>query len=96
MWFPTQRELLAANVITKIVDSSNFASSGINDWQKPDIADKALLSIPLYVGLKEKDPESYALLGDRFADGLRKGNIIVAMEGEIRSVFSKPSSAKIF
>jgi hypothetical protein len=53
----------------------------------PDAIDKALLETPLYVALKDKDPQSYALIRDRFAEGIRRGSTSLAMLSEVRSVF---------
>jgi hypothetical protein len=86
MWFPTQQQLLDAGIITKVVDRADYAFSGV-DWRKPDAIDKALLETPLYVALKDKDPQSYALIRDRFAEGIRRGSTSLAMLSEVRSVF---------
>jgi|GEM_PF-1137212 hypothetical protein len=85
MWFPTHEELLAANIVTKIVDPKQFGLSGLGNVDLSAI-ESGILSIPLYAMLKKYDREIYDRLIDRLNKGVLVGRSVLEMQAEIRQV----------
>jgi hypothetical protein len=96
MWFPTQQELLSAGVVNKVVSQSEYALSGIGDWQNPNVADEMLGNSAPYAALKQKDPASYAVLRQHVIDGIRKGSSSAALQQDIRTIFHGQILPKFF
>jgi hypothetical protein len=66
MWKPTVAELIAANVITGVSDSTQFAASGFGDVTKESMATKLASAIPLLSEIKERLPQGYDAIVDAF------------------------------
>jgi hypothetical protein len=72
MWRPTEAELLAARVVTKVSSGNEFAIGGVSmsreDW------DKSLMkSAAVYAALKDVRPDDYGEILDIFASGGARG-----------------------
>jgi GYF domain 2 len=73
MWHPTHDELVAAKIVTRVVDSDQFGWSGLPDWQDADAIERGLLSLPLYRLIKNNDPEGFKNIAGRFAEAVKLG-----------------------
>tara|TARA_R110002153_G_scaffold273153_3_gene443214 strand:- start:36 stop:1760 length:1725 start_codon:yes stop_codon:yes gene_type:complete len=73
IWTPTHDELLKANVVDRVVDSDNYALSGITDWQNPVSLEAPLLKNELYKAMHDFDNQSYTILKDIIFEGVRTG-----------------------
>jgi hypothetical protein len=74
MWYPSVGELIAEHVATRVVNSADFALSGVNlsDITEDTIRDN-LLSDPMYAKIREFDPDRYAKILQSIKDGLKAG-----------------------
>ena len=74
IWIPTEAELLAAGVVTRISSGDEYAIGGGEGKLTRDGWDKALLkSAPVYQALKENYPTTYDEVLEVFVNGASKG-----------------------
>jgi hypothetical protein len=86
MWHPSQEELIAAKIITHMVDADNFGWSGIPDWQDRNTIERGLLSIPLYGLIRDNDPEAFKTIADRFSEGIKLGKSMPEVHQDVQSL----------
>lgn len=89
MWYPTHSELLAANIVSNVVEPDAFAMSGIASWRDTDIGDKILSTIPLYSTLKRYDRAAYEQLAQNFTQKIREGSTPAVARNEIQNNFAR-------
>ncbi|MFT6690729.1 MAG: ATP-dependent protease ClpP protease subunit [Colwellia sp.] len=73
VWNPSTDELIKAGIIDKIVDSGNYALSGVNDWKNPTTIDQELQKHEVYKSLNQFDIEGYKTVRDRMVNGIKDG-----------------------
>jgi ATP-dependent protease ClpP protease subunit len=73
VWNPSTDELIKAGVIDKVVDSGNYALSGVDDWQNPTTIDQELQKHEVYKSLNQFDKEAYKVVRDRMVTGIKDG-----------------------
>ena len=73
MWHPSHDELVAANVVTRVVDPDHFGWSGLPDWKDKDAIERGLLSVPLYKLIKDNDADAFKTITDRFSEAVKLG-----------------------
>jgi hypothetical protein len=73
MWHPSHDELVAASVVTRVVDPDHFGWSGLPDWKDKDAIERGLLSVPLYKLIKDNDADAFKTIADRFSDAVKVG-----------------------
>jgi hypothetical protein len=73
VWHPTTEELIKAGVIDKVVDSGNYALSGVNDWQNTATIDQELQKHEVYKNLNQFDKEGYKIVRDWMVTGIKDG-----------------------
>jgi hypothetical protein len=87
MWFPALTELLDAGVVTRIVQSSDFALSGISAAAiTPDEIQKILLSDETYVAIKRINPKAYTEISAELENGLRRGSSVTELREQISPI----------
>ena len=86
MWYPTHAELKSANIVTDIVDPNKFAISGIDINGTAPLLDQALLTIRVYVILKEHDRVAYDQLRDALLNGMRSGQSTLELQGQAQAL----------
>jgi len=74
MWYPTNQELLDNHIITAVVDSWEYGSSGISDWRNMHSYESGLLKVPYFASMKKYDPDNYALIRKILLDGMKNGD----------------------
>jgi hypothetical protein len=74
MWYPSVAELISEHVATRVVNSADFALSGLNlsDITEDAIRDN-VLSDPMFAKIREFDPDQYARILHSVEDGLKAG-----------------------
>tara|TARA_R110001583_G_C5647215_1_gene408372 strand:- start:801 stop:2540 length:1740 start_codon:yes stop_codon:yes gene_type:complete len=73
VWNPSTDELIKAGIIDKIVDSGNYALSGVNDWQNPTTIDEELQKHEVYKSLNQFDEEGYKVVRDMMVTSIKDG-----------------------
>jgi ATP-dependent protease ClpP protease subunit len=73
VWNPSTDELIKAGIIDKVVDSGEYALSGVSDWQNPTTIDKELQKHEVYKSLNQFDKEGYNVIRDRMVSGIKDG-----------------------
>jgi hypothetical protein len=73
MWYPPTGDLIAAKIVTRVVDPDQFAMSGVGGWRDTDALERSLLSSPIYALIKASDPEGFKKIAGRFAEAVRLG-----------------------
>ena len=86
MWYPEHDELLAAKIVTRIVDPDQFGMSGIGDYRNKEELERGLLTIPLYVLIRDNDPDSYREITRRLAEGVKLGKSAPEVGRDIQAV----------
>lgn len=86
MWYPTHDELIAAKVVTAIVDGRYYGTSGIQEWSDAHKIEEGLLKNPTFAALSQHDPKNYALVSQIFVDGIQKGRSSVEIEADARKI----------
>jgi hypothetical protein len=86
MWFPTHNELLAAKIVTQIVDPGQFGISGIVDWRNKEGLERGMLRIPLYALIRDNDPDGFTKIASRLTEGVKLGKSMPEVTEDIRSV----------
>ena len=87
MWYPTPDQLVSAHVITKLVNSGDFAVSGLGALER-DGLQEALLKIPVYEAIKSSEPSSYNKISERFGTGVRDGRSGAELKNALRQVIT--------
>ncbi|MBR1092483.1 DUF4339 domain-containing protein [Bradyrhizobium manausense] len=86
IWIPTEAELLAAGVVTRISSGDEYAVAGIEGKLTRDGWDKALQkSAQLYQVLKAKYPATYDEVLDIFVNGASRGLSQAEVVGQTRT-----------
>lgn len=88
MWYPSHEELIAANIVTAIVDPSNFAMSGIPGWRDDSLLERSLAQIPYMRALKQNNATAYKKLSKRYVDAVRAGRSQLELTAAVHSVFT--------
>ena len=88
MWHPTNKDLIAAKIVTRIVDPDQFAMSGIVNWRDTEGLERGLESIPLYALIRDNDPDSFKRIASRLADGVKLGKSMAEVVKEMQAEFS--------
>lgn len=84
MWFPTSSELLSERVATKLVNSSDFAMSGLDPVSlKKEQLNETLSNIEIYESIRTSDPRRYAKILELFENGIQRGRSVSDLKGEI-------------
>jgi hypothetical protein len=87
IWFPTPAELVAEGVVTRVVQSSDFAISGIAASSiNADQIQQRLLAEETYAAIKRIDPVAYATISEKFEEGLRRGASAPELHAQINPV----------
>jgi hypothetical protein len=73
MWYPPTNDLIAAKIVTQVVDPDQFAMSGVGGWRDKETLERSLLSSPIYALIKDSDPDGFKKIAARFAEALRLG-----------------------
>lgn len=73
MWKPSTDELIRAGIVDKIVDSGNYALSGVSDWRNPTTLDSELQKHELYQNLKKFDHQGYEIIRDSMVVSIKDG-----------------------
>jgi hypothetical protein len=84
MWFPTTSELLSEKVATRLVNSSDFAVSGFSQSDlTDDKIESALLKTEVFAAIRKVDPQTYNVILQRFAAGIRQGKTQADIRSEV-------------
>ncbi|MBA6292216.1 hypothetical protein H4J58_01035 [Colwellia sp. MB3u-70] len=73
VWNPSNDELKKAGVIDKVVDSGNYAHSGVSDWQNPTTIDQELQKHEVYKSLNQFDKEGYNVVREKMVSAIKDG-----------------------
>jgi uncharacterized protein DUF4339 len=73
MWYPTHDELIAARIVTQVVNPDRFGWSGFPDWHDRDAIERGLLSVPLYGLIRDSDPEGFKTIAGSFSEAVKLG-----------------------
>lgn len=93
MWYPTQKELIDAGVVTKIVDANQFALSGTGSlWKDPaasrSAVEAALQTIPVWQAIKQIEPALYDKAVGEMTRGVTEGRSVVDVQHETFNLIS--------
>jgi hypothetical protein len=84
MWFPSNSELLAEKAATRLVNSADFAVSGLPQSELTDDSiERMLLSNDLFVAIRKVDPQTYKTILERFSEGIRRGKTPSELRSDI-------------
>jgi hypothetical protein len=86
MWHPSYDQLVAARIVTRMVDADIFGWSGIPDWHDRGAIERGLLSIPLYRLIRDNDPEAFKTIADRFSEGIKLGKSMPEVHQDVQSL----------
>jgi hypothetical protein len=87
MWFPTTDELVAATVVTDVVDGSDFAASGFGGAAKSDEQlTVELKETELFRLLSEREPERFNVILEITRDMVNSGQQLKAGRGRIAPI----------
>jgi hypothetical protein len=73
MWYPPTGDLIAAKIVTQVVDPDQFAMSGVGGWRDKEALERSLLSSPIYALIKDSDPDGFKKISGRFTEAVRLG-----------------------
>jgi hypothetical protein len=73
VWNPSTDELIKAGVIDKVVDSGNYALSGVSDWDKTNTIDQELQKHEVYKSLNEFDIQGYKAVREKMVVAIKDG-----------------------
>jgi hypothetical protein len=90
MWYPSVGELLSEHVATRVVNSADFALSGLNlsDITEEAIRDKVLFD-PMFAKIREFDPNQYARIAQYVEEGLRSGVSATELSNSFRPLLGR-------
>ena len=80
--------MLEAGVVTKIVNSDQFGLSGIGGWRDTDSIERKLGELPVFVVIKENDPEGFKVLASHYSTGVQAGRSINEIVRETQAVLT--------
>jgi hypothetical protein len=91
MWRPTASELVAAHVISGVVDNAQFAASGnfASLAADPNRIEQVLVRTPLYSTLQRVDPATFASMLHELSDGYAQGATEEQIFSNARLIFAK-------
>jgi hypothetical protein len=89
MWYPTGEELLEAKIIHAVIDGSDFAISGIENWRDERKLEEGLLSFPVFRALKEHDQASYLEFYKNFRDSVQQGRSPGELSAQVKVIISQ-------
>jgi hypothetical protein len=89
IWYPTTEELLAAHVITGVVDERAYATTGVIDWQDPASLEADFAKIPIFAALKRAEPAIYENIQDIYVSGIQRGAPQLEMSARARDIMIK-------
>lgn len=79
IWYPTEKELAAANVIMAVVDDNRYAASGLGLQPTLDDFKAALRRVPMFSAMQEASPKAFddtaELYERRYFEGVPDGRI---------------------
>lgn len=86
MWYPTREELLAAKIVTEVVDANQFALSATGSIDRDTARttlERASLEFPLLASLKRHEPAVHERLLETMARGVSEGRAVVDIQRDI-------------
>ena len=86
MWHPSHDELVAARIVTQMVDPDRFGWSGIPDWQDRSAIERGLLSVPLYKLIKDNDPDGFKTITARFSEAIKLGKSMPEVHQDVQAL----------
>lgn len=86
MWYPTHEELLAAHVITAVVNEDKFGSGGVSGWQDRAKLERTFDGIPLFAAVAKADPQRYQALKENYISGIQSGQPLSEMSAQVHKV----------
>lgn len=88
LWIPTHQELIKAGIVDEVVNSNAFGFSGYGDIENITTADieEGLLSHAYMRAIKQHDNATYQSFVQFNLDGMRAGNTINSIAGEINTL----------
>jgi hypothetical protein len=94
LWEPTETELVAAGVVTRISNGDEYAISGLGESKSSrDDWDKGLQKIALYKAIKDKYPSSYDEILDTFyvasTKGTPRGQLLAEGRAKVNGLIKK-------
>jgi hypothetical protein len=89
MWYPQHSDLVAANIVTLVVDPSKFSVSGMPVWRNQEEIERELMSVPLYMLVKDNDPEAFKKIIDRGAASVAGGKTQPEVVQDIHDAFGE-------
>jgi hypothetical protein len=90
MWYPSIAELISEHVATRVVNSADFALSGLtlSDITDDVIRDNVLFD-PMYAKIREFDPDQYATILHSVEDGLKAGVSATELTNSFRPLLGR-------
>jgi hypothetical protein len=85
MWNPSTDELIKAHVIDEVVDSGDYAMSGVTDWKNPTTLDQELQQHDIYKSLSLFDKEGYGVVRERMIASIKDGTPLNIISTNINS-----------
>lgn len=73
LWAPTNKELIRAGIVDSVVDSGEYAYSGVSDWENPVGIEQEMQKHEVYLTLYQFDKESYDVIHDMMLKGIQDG-----------------------
>jgi len=86
VWYPSNDELIDANVITATVDARYFGFSGVSQWREAHKLEEEILDSPLFSALSKHDPANYDRVRDVLIEGIQEGRAMINIQNDIRSI----------
>ena len=83
MWNPDQKDLLKAGLVDKVVDSGDYALSGVTDWKNPVSIDAELQKHEMYKNLFVYDNEGYTFIRDILFNGTIDGTPLNTLSSRV-------------
>ncbi|HDS1061056.1 zinc-ribbon domain-containing protein [Pseudomonas putida] len=88
IWFPDTEQLKQQNIITAVVDSSQFGLSGVTEWRDANAIEQSLLKQPVFSALSNYDSDNYLKLKKVVVEGVQHGRSSAEIQGEIQVLIS--------
>jgi hypothetical protein len=87
MWYPQHNDLVAANIVTLVVDPGKFGMSGMPIWRDREAIERELLSVPFYALVKDSNPEAFKKIADRAVESIGLGKTQPEVVQDMQDVF---------
>lgn len=94
MWYPRQVELVAAGIVSRIVDEGELALSGSATFGNRAAIETNLKELPLYSVLEQKDPPAYRQAVDRMVASVMAGRSLAEITAEAQGAIQALVVAK--